>query len=289
MARWAAAPRLHILERNRDPRAFTLFVSGGAGPAHASAVARLIGVRSLIFPLGIGVASAVGALVAPLSFAFTRTYLTDLDAAGSEQVSRLYAGMEGEARRALAAAGVDQQTVSVRRSVDLRYAGQYHTLEVPLPADGAVARAGLADEAGETPALPVNVVPPGWQQRLRATFLERYRQRYGRAIEGLAIEAVNWKTTAEGGEARITLAPAPVGEGGAAATARKATRPAYFPQPTPGYVECPVYDRYRLEPGSSLVGPAIIEEREATIVLWPGDTARVDGYRNLLVTLSKEA
>ena len=80
----AAAARLHILERNRDPRDFTLFVSGGAAPAHAVAVARLIGVRSLIFPLGIGVASAVGALVAPLSFSFTRTYLTDLDAAGTD-------------------------------------------------------------------------------------------------------------------------------------------------------------------------------------------------------------
>ena len=103
------------------------------------------------------------------------------------------------------------------------------------------------------------------------------------------VEAVNWKTTVEGGEARITLAPAPVTEGAEAITAWKATRPAYFPKPTPGYVDCPVYDRYRMEPGSTLVGPAIIEEREATIVLWPGDAARVDSYRNLLVTLSEEA
>jgi N-methylhydantoinase A len=59
--------------------------------------------------------------------------------------------------------------------------------------------------------------------------------------------------------------------------------------PGPGYVECPVYDRYRLAPGATLVGPAIVEEREATIVLWPDDRARVDEYRNLLVTLGEEA
>jgi N-methylhydantoinase A/oxoprolinase/acetone carboxylase beta subunit len=176
--------------------------------------------------------------------------------------------MEEEARRTLAAAGVDQRTVTVRRSVDLRYAGQYHTLEAPL-----------RDES----------LAPDWEQRLRETFLERYRQRYGRAIEGLAIEAVNWKTTVEGGEARISLAPAALAAGACAATAVKGTRPAYFPKPTPGHIECSVYDRYRLDPGATLVGPAIIEEREATIVLWPGDGAWVDGYRNLLVSLSEVA
>jgi N-methylhydantoinase A/oxoprolinase/acetone carboxylase beta subunit len=264
----AAVARLHILERNRDPRDFTLFVSGGAGPAHAAAVARLIGVRNLIFPMGIGVASAVGALVAPLSFSFTRTYLTDLDAAASEHIERLYGQMEEEARRTLAAAGVDQDTVTVRRSVDLRYTGQYHTLEVSLPEES---------------------LAPDWQRRLRETFLERYRQRYGRAIEGQAIEAVNWKTTAEGGEARVALAPEAASADANAALALKARRHAYFPRPAPGYVDCPVYDRYRLGPGTVLVGPAIIEEREATIVLWPGDEARVDGYHNLLVSLSEEA
>jgi N-methylhydantoinase A/oxoprolinase/acetone carboxylase beta subunit len=52
--------------------------------------------------------------------------------------------------------------------------------------------------------------------------------------------------------------------------------------------QCPVYDRYHLEPGAHLSGPAIIEEREATVVLWPGDEARVDEYRSLIVTLPEE-
>ncbi len=262
----AAAARLHILERNRDPRDFALFISGGAAPAHAAAVARLIAVRTLIFPLGTGVASATGALVAPLSFAYTRTYLTDLDKAATGPISQLYEHMEKEARQAVLATGVATASVSVRRSVDLRYAGQYHELEVPIPDNG------LTD---------------GWQQQLRGMFVSRYRQRYGRTIDGLPIEAVHWKTVAEGGEARISIAPEPLSNA-EPTIAVKARRLVYFPKPEPGYIQCPVYDRYHLEPGAHLSGPAIIEEREATVVLWPGDEARVDEYRSLIVTLPEE-
>jgi len=262
----AAAARLHILERNRDPRDFALFVSGGAAPAHASSVARLIGIQTLILPLGAGVASAIGALVAPLSFSFTRTYLATLDTVPTEPIERIYEQMGQEARRTLAAAGVAADAVEVRRSVDLRYAGQYNELDVPLP-----------DKS----------LTEGWQQRLCAAFVARDRQRYGRDLGGLAVEALNWKLVAEGGGARISLAPealvAPSVAG--VAVARKARRPVYFPQPEPAYVDCPVYDRYRLTPGARLTGPAIIEEREATIVLWPGDDARVDEYRNIIVAL----
>lgn len=261
----AAAARLHILERNRDPRQFALFVSGGAGPAHACAVARLIGARTLIFPLGIGVASATGALVAPLAFTFTRTHLAPLDAAGTETIARLYRQMEEEAARALLATGVDRAHTLVRRSVDLRFAGQYHELEVPL--------------AGDDPR-------EGWKGRLEGEFLARYGQRYGRAVGGLPIEAVHWKTTVEAADARIALAPEPVQEADPAG-ARKGERPVYFPRPSAGYVDCPVYDRYRLAPGSRLTGPAIVEEREATVVLWPGDTAWVDGYRNLIAQVQE--
>jgi N-methylhydantoinase A len=261
----AAAARLHILERNRDPRSFALFVSGGAGPAHACAVARLIGARTLIFPLGIGVASAAGALVAPLSFSFSRTSLARLEAVATDAILLLYSQMEEEARRTLFAAGVDPAHVSVRRSVDLRFAGQYHELEVPL--------------ADHDPS-------EGWQERLRASFLARYQQRYGRVVGGLAIEAVHWKTVAEASEARITLVPDPLLAADPAA-ALKGNRPVYFPRPNAGYVDCPIYDRYRLAPGTRLAGPAIVEEREATVVLWPGDAATVDGYRNLIAQIEE--
>lgn len=262
----AAAARLHIIEKNRDPRDFALVAFGGAGPAHAAAVGRLIGARQLIFPFGAGVASAIGALVAPLSFAFTRAYVVMLDVIHDAPIAELFAEMEREAGRALLAAGVAPDTVRVRRAADLRFAGQYHELEVPLP---------------------VRAFDRAWEEDLRAAFLERYREQYGRELSGLPIEALNWKIVAEGGGTRVQLMPEEA-TGGSPASARKGTRPVYFPRPQAGYVDCPVYDRYRLAPGMTLVGPAIVEEREATIVLWPGDAARVDGYRNLTVRLAEE-
>jgi len=262
----AAAARLHIIGKNRDPRDFALVAFGGAGPAHAAAVGRLIGSRHLIFPFGAGVASAIGALVAPLSFAFTRAYVVMLDAIRDAPIAALFGEMEREAERALAAAGVAPESVRVRRAADLRFAGQYHELEVPLPA-----RAFDRD----------------WEEELRAAFVQRYREQYGRELSGLPIEALNWKIVAEGGGPRVQLLPE-ASTGGDPAGAHKGTRPVYFPRPEPGYQECPVYDRYRLAPGMTLIGPAIVEEREATIVLWPGDAARVDGYRNLTVRLPEE-
>jgi len=156
--------------------------------------------------------------------------------------------------------------VRVRRAADLRFAGQYHELEVPLP-EGAFG--------------------PGWVDTLRDAFLARYREQYGRELTGLPIEALNWKIVAESTETHVRLTPEPPTEDDPS-VARKGARSVYFPRPAPGYVESPVYDRYRLTPGMAITGPAIVEEREATIVLWPGDTAVVDGYRNLVVRLPED-
>jgi N-methylhydantoinase A len=75
---------------------------------------------------------------------------------------------------------------------------------------------------------------------------------------------------------------------GATGDARKGVRPVFFPE-RGGFVESPVYDRYRLGPGARLVGPAVVEERETTVILLPGDRAAVDGHGNLIVDVGKDA
>lgn len=261
----AAAARLHIIERNRDPRDFTMVASGGAGPAHAAAVARLIGCRAVLFPLAAGVASALGGLVAPLSFNFTRAYIADLTDLDPNRVESIYAEMEEEAIRVISAAGIDGASVTIQRSVDLRFAGQYHELEVPLPPDPFGAGTNL-------------------RQALTDAFLARYRQKYGRVLAELSIEALNWKIVAEGGGVQLTLGEEPIPDDVPCAPT-SGSRPVYFPRPTAGFVDCPVYDRTQLSPGMRISGPAIIEEIEATIVIWPGDSATVDGFRTLTVAL----
>lgn len=259
----ASAARLHIIERNRDPREFTMVGFGGAGPAHASAVARLIGARKILFPIAAGVASAIGGLVAPLSFSFTRSFIENLGNLNAKAIATLFAEMEAEAHRVMSSAGVPDNEVVINRSVDLRFAGQYHELDIPIRSMS---------------------IDGDWAKQLTEDFISTYRKQYGRELSGLPIESLNWKIEAVGGGAQLTLEQFPLVADGTTPTPIS-NRPVYFPIPTPAYVECPVYSRDAIEPGAHIEGPAIIEETEATIVLWPGDIARVDEYKTLVVNI----
>jgi N-methylhydantoinase A len=213
-------------------------------------------------PFGAGAASALGLLSAPLAFDFVRTATQRLDQADWAQVSRLFAEMEAEGRAVLRQAGVAEGDMRFRRSAEMRYAGQGHEVEGPVPA-GTLGPASLA--------------------ALTAGFEAAYRGLYQRIPLGVAIEALNWRVVVSGPEPEVRVDSAPGGparDQPQAATAKKARR-AYFPD-AGGYVETPVFDRYGLEPGAAFAGPAIIEERESTTIIGPGARIRVDATRTLV-------
>ncbi|MBO0706379.1 MAG: hydantoinase/oxoprolinase family protein, partial [Candidatus Dormibacteraeota bacterium] len=153
-------------------------------------------------------------------------------------------------------------------ALTMRYRGQGHELRVALPPDLG------AETAGQAAA---------------DAFAGAYRRTYGYVQDGAGVEIVDWSVTAhlptdqEPHERPGAPAPALVTEGGA----RKGERLAYFPE-TAGYTACPVWDRYRLAPGAHVLGPAIVEERESTTVVPPGDELRVDGDGNLCITVGGE-
>jgi N-methylhydantoinase A/oxoprolinase/acetone carboxylase beta subunit len=256
------AARMHLIERNWDPQRMTLVAFGGAGPTHAASIAHLLGIRRVIYPLGAGATSALGCLAAPLSFQFTQSLpavLRDLD---WDQVNALYDDLEQRGRAALAEAGVPPDQIELQRESDMRIYGQIHEVTIPIP----------NGELGE---------------QTIATFTEafsgEYKRLYSRFNPDSALEAVNWKLTARGPSRPVELhQPSPPNAGVEAAFRRR--RPAYFGE-AGEYVETPVYDRYLLSPGSELVGPAIVEERETTVVIPPGGRARVDEYWNLILDL----
>ncbi|HBY46042.1 MAG TPA: methylhydantoinase, partial [Chloroflexi bacterium] len=129
----ANAARIHAIERGKDPRAYPIFAFGGAGPVHAWRVSRILQSPRLIVPLGAGVTSTVGFLVAPLAFDFVRSWYGRLDALDWPRVNDLLAEMEEEGRRILGEADVAAADITVTRVADLRYAGQGHEISVPLP------------------------------------------------------------------------------------------------------------------------------------------------------------
>jgi N-methylhydantoinase A len=220
--------------------------------------------RTVIIPLGAGVASAIGALAAPMTLPCARSYLTKLRQCDWTVVQRLYDDMAAEARRALAAPGTGEPVLHARAAADMRYAGQYHEIHVDLPS---------AETLG-----------PHAVEHIEAHFRRRYSEAYGRALSVLPVEVHTWYLMAEHPRQMLTIAPQPRREADRQAVP-KGRREAYFAAPVPGYRPCPVYDRYHLNPGTAFSGPCIIEETEATIVVPPGDWVDVDEYRNVVIHL----
>jgi len=255
----AAAARIHGIERGRDLRAYPLFAFGGAGPVHCWQVARILRVPRILLPFGAGAMSAWGLLAAPLAFDFVRTVRARLDAADWDALTRLFVEMEDEGRELLARAGVAAGDARVSRIAEMRYVGQGHEVEAPMPA-GRLSPASL-------PAIT-------------ASFEDAYRALYHRLPQGVPIEALNWRVTVSGPPPRLAFG----GGAGPRATADavKTRRRAWFAEAA-GWMETPVYDRYALGSGATFAGPAIVEERESTAVIGPGASCRVDDGLTLVV------
>ena len=250
------ATRVVSIERGRDPRDLTLVAFGGSGPVHGCRLAQALGIPRIVLPASAGVTAAIGLLAAEVRFDVARTYVRRLDAVDGAALDAMYDEMSAQAIAVVQESAVAGD-VMVARSADARYVGQGYEVTVPIPR-GRLDAAALA--------------------RVQASFHEVYAARYGYANPAEPVEVVTWKLSAVGGSPRIALAKSGASS---ADVRRKATRRAYFPEAR-GYTDTPVYDRYELAAGTSLTGPAIVEERESTTVLPPRVTATVDEYANLI-------
>jgi N-methylhydantoinase A len=258
----ANAARIHLVERGRDQRHYSLIAFGGAGPVHAYRVAEKLKLRQIICPPAAGVTSAFGFLVAPMAFDFVQTYLTTLHGIDFAHLNTIFAEMETRGRALLRQAGVPEEAMTVTRSADMRYLHQGFEINVP-------ARSGR---------LGADDIP-----RLQANFDREYERMYKRLNPDVDVEALNWRVIVAGPRPTIQVQQTD-GRTATSEPTRKGERPAYFPE-TSGYLQCPIYDRYQLAPGMRFQGPAIVEERESTVVVGPGARVEVDAYRNVVVLL----
>ncbi|MEM9221906.1 MAG: hydantoinase/oxoprolinase family protein [Pseudomonadota bacterium] len=255
----ASAARIHAVERGADSSRLPLFAFGGAGPVHAYGVARILGAPQIVFPLGAGVMSAAGLLSAPLSFDFVRTMPAGLESMDWDAVNGALEKMEDDGRRVLARS-IDPSEIRFRRSADARYRRQGHELRVAVP-DG-----------------PLGPEHAGAIQR---AFEEIYRSIYGQTPQDVALDVISWRVMASGPEPRLAL-PSGKPQQGDVAAAIKGQREVFLPE-AETLAAVPVYDRYKLGTGAQFDGPAIVEERESTVVIAGPASARVDAHANLLV------
>jgi N-methylhydantoinase A len=254
------ATRVVSIERGRDPRDLTLVAFGGSGPVHGCRLAQALRIPRAILPAAAGVTAALGLLAAEVRFDVARTYVKRIDDVQLEYLDAMYKEMQKQAEEVLRDSAV-VGPVTILRSAEARYAGQGYELSVRLP-------------PGE--------LGPGDMARFRADFDRAYAARYGYGNPAEQVEVVNWRLSAIGASRRLEL-PRYTRRGSLDA-ALSGRRPAYFPEKG-GYVETPIYDRYRLFAGVELHGPAIIEERESTTVLPPGCSGRVDELGSLVVEI----
>jgi N-methylhydantoinase A/oxoprolinase/acetone carboxylase beta subunit len=264
----AAAVRIHVIEKSQDPRRYALLAFGGGGPVHGAGVARILSISRVVCPPSAGVASAIGLLVAPPSLELARSYPVVLEQLDWSEIATLYTELEDQARASLAELGVPAEDITFERAVDGRFVGQLHEIEIPLPSatlngDSAVGTEELTD-----------------------SFYARYKALFKHVPKGMAVELLSWRLTARGPRPPVQFRRMESGPEDAS-SAQKASRAVYFGSETAplAKLETPVYDRYALQPGMHLEGPAIVEERESTTVVAPGMRATLDPYLNLVVHL----
>jgi len=264
----ANAARIHAIERGKDPRAYPVFAFGGAGPVHAFGVARILQAPSLIVPLGAGVTSTVGFLAAPLAFDFVRSYYGRIEALDWAHINGLFGEMEHEGREILRQAGVQDAEMTVTRSAELRYVGQGHEVNVPV-SDGELGEESVAS--------------------LKSSFEDVYRRLYERTATGNPVEALSWRVVVAAPRPEIPLEHLSQGLdlSADATTAIKGEREIYLPEER-GMVTVPVFDRYLLAPYATFEGPAVIEERESTLIVGCGAKVKVDALLDVVIEVERE-
>ena len=242
-----------------DPRDFALFAFGGAGPLHACAIARELGVPRVLVPARPGITNALGCIVADLRHDFVKTINRPLDLCDMAEVHAAFAAQIANGAAAVERERVEIAELRVVQSVDMQFIGQTHLLRVPLP----------------------DAVPT--REALQALFEEAYFRRFQVRLPEIRPALVNVNTSVIGRrpEVDLSLLIDTSDRRATLAEARSGTRAVYFDD----WTDTPVYWRDHLPADATLTGPAIVEQMDCTLVLDPGDSAVQDADGNLIVTV----
>jgi N-methylhydantoinase A len=251
-------------ERGLDAGQFTLVAYGGAGPLHAVAVAREIGIRKVIIPPAPGMFSAFGMLFSDLRYDYVRTWLYRLEDASFAAMERIYGGLEDQGRAAIASTSVKPARITVKRSADMRYVGQEHAVTVDIPQTVFARRDAKA---------------------IKRLFDATHELRYGTSAPAEPAEIVSLRSTVAGVMRKPAQAKIKRGTGKPPAAAFAGKRQVHLGER--GFRSTPTYRRTALRAGNTIKGPALIEEHASTTVLMAGDMMTVDPHGNLVISIGR--
>jgi N-methylhydantoinase A len=244
----AEALRIVSVERGHDPREFGLIAFGGAGPLHAAALAEELDIPEVIIPPIPGGFSALGLVGANIRRDYSRTLYASLEKITPEQIEAVWAEMERDGRDMLEQAGVDASNRDFSRTAGLRYARQAYELNVAT-SDAKVSSDTVAS--------------------LTRDFHKKHHLTYGHHNPSEPVQLVTLRLTATGKLPRLELIQRSADDG----KSLKGRRKAWFR--STGHVDCEIHDRSRIPHEGVVIGPAVIESFDSTIVIPPNWKARV--------------
>lgn len=260
-ANMSDALRLISIRRGYDPRDFALVVFGGAGALHGADLARDLDIPTVIVPPYPGITSAMGCLLVDVRHDVSKTFVSSMADVSHEKLEKEFAEMEKEAVGLLEADGIQQENMNLIRYLDMRYVGQWRSLAVPIGRP-------IAD----------------LESALESFHQEHYRE-YAFANRDQGVEIYGLRVAAIGSVAKPELPK--VNLKGTLEDAVKESRQVYFEEKN-GYVNTIVYEKNKLPTDVHFSGPAIVEQLDSTVVIPPDFEAKVDVYRNIILTLIKE-
>jgi len=250
-------------ERGLDIGDFALVAYGGAGPLHATAIAKELGIRRVIIPRAPGVFSAFGMLFSDLRYDYVRSWFERLERAPFEEMEKIYGEIEGQGRAAIAATSVKPQEITITRAADMRYVGQEHAVTVDLPMDLFAKK----DRDG-----------------IKKAFDDMHLLRYGTNAPNERAEIVSLRSTVTGVMAKPPQEKIEAGKPAPEVSAFTGTRPVFFTE-TNDFAETKTFARVALLAGNEIAGPALVEEHASTTVVLPGDKLIVDPHGNLMIAV----
>jgi len=255
----AGAIRMVSLARGHDQRDFALFAFGGAGPLHASALAKELAIPTLLIPARPGLTNALGCVVADLRHDFVATVNLPLEALAEGRAAEVFAAQVASGRALLARENVAVERVITLYRADMQFQGQSHILPVAI----------------DSPAITI--------AELREAFTVAYWKRFGVELPEIRPVLVNLHTAVIGKRKAVALRTIAAGRPKATlAEAQRTTRSVWFDG---GWRETPVYVREQLPLAAIFAGPAIVEQLDCTTVIEPGNRVAVDPIGNLIVTV----
>jgi N-methylhydantoinase A len=261
-ARMAGAIRLVSIERGHDPGRFIAVPFGGGGALHVGALIKDVGLKGALVPRFPGVTSALGCVIADIRHDQVRTLNMTLDGLDPAALDRWMVAEAAEARQVVETAGLSVERIDIAFELDMHYAGQTHTVPVPIPVE---VRAGTTGVTG---------------QIVRAAFERAYLGAFSRLLPGLAVRIVSLRTAAIGRRPHFDLAALAPRGGASLEAARRGTRKVWF---AGRWHEASIWSRLDLPVEAMVAGPAVLEQPDGTTVVEPGLVARVDRLGNLIV------